>query len=351
MNNSGDDVAAAISEALGGPEPRDLRVVTFGEATVRLTVPRKERLERATSLDVSAGGPELNTSVALASFGVPATWVSALPDSSLGRLILREARSYGVDTSAVSLAPASTARTGLTFVEEGPDPRPSSVQYDVAATAFSGVKPGTFDWERVLEGASAFHVSGITLGLSAGARSEAMEAVRVANQLGVLVSFDLLYRAESWSEADARQAFVRLIHDVDVLFTSRGGLRTFFGIEGSYESVLRQAIEKIGVAAVTVNRKRAKGSRRMNLTSMAMGKTGALAVSEGREIEVVDRLGAGDAFAAGFLAGYLENPLALTRAVSLGAAASALKHTIPGEFLCVSREEIEALAQGQDSGT
>jgi 2-dehydro-3-deoxygluconokinase len=348
MNSTGDDVAAAISEAIGESAFRDARVVTFGEATVRLTAPRNERLERATSLDVSVGGPELNTAVALASFGVPATWVSALPDASLGRLILREARANGVDTSPVLLVPQSSARTGLSFVEEGPDPRPSSVHYDVAVTAFAGIKPGTFDWEKILEGASALHISGITLGLSAGVRAEAMEAVRIANQLGVLVSFDLLYRAESWSEADARQAFVRLIHDVDVLFTSRGGLRTFFGIEGSYESVLRQAIEKIGVAAVTVNRKRAKGSRRMTLTSMGMGKTGVLAMSEGREIEVVDRLGAGDAFAAGFLAGYLENPLALTRAVSLGAAASALKHTIPGEFLCVTRDEIEALAQGPE---
>lgn len=343
MNNAPDEVTSAIESAIGDTRTRDLRVVTFGEAAIRLTAPGKGRLERATSLDVSVSGPELNTAVGLASLGISSSWVSALPEASLGRLVLREARANGVDVSGVRVLPDSNARTGLHFVEEGPDPRPSSVHYDVEGSAMARVRSGMFDWEHLLEGASAFHVSGITLGLSAGVRAEAMEAVRMANQLGVLVAFDLNYRPQSWTEGDARQAFVRIIPDVDVLFSSRGGLRTFFGIEGSYESVLRQVIEKLGVAAVTVNRKRAKGSRRLNLESMAMGKSGVLAVSENRDIEVIDRLGGGDAFAAGFLAGYLENPLGLSRAVSLGAAASALKHTIPGEFLCATRDEIEAL--------
>ena len=210
------------------------------------------------------------------------------------------------------------------------------------------VRPGTFNWRTVLRDASVLHVSGTTLGLSPGACADALEAVRIASQQGVLVSFELSYRDDLWSEADARQAFVKIIHEVDVLFATRAGLRTFFGIEGSYESVLRQAVEKLGVAAVAVIRRRTKGSRRMTLESMAMGKGGTLAVSDSHDIEIVNRHGAGDAFAAGFLVGYLENPLGLTRAVSLGASASALKLTMPGEFLCATREEVEALVAESD---
>jgi 2-dehydro-3-deoxygluconokinase len=166
----------------------------------------------------------------------------------------------------------------------------------------------------------------------------------------VLVSFDLNYRSKLWSEAEARKAFMAFIPMVDILFASRGGLRTFFGIEGSHEEVMQAALERLGVAAVTVTRKRAKGSRRLKLQSLALGPSGILATSEWRTVEVVDRLGGGDAFAAGFLAGYLENPDSLTRAVNLGAAASALKHTMPGDFLSATRAEIEAAVSSSASG-
>jgi len=224
------------------------------------------------------------------------------------------------------------------------------VTYDRRETPISKVQPGTFDWPVLLTGATALHISGITLALSNGTRAEAMEAVRIANSMGVLVSFDLNYRSKLWSERAARDAFVAIVSRVDILFTSRGGLRTFFGIEGSHQDVLRIATERLGVAAVTITRKRAKGSRRLKLQSLAMGASGLLATSDWRDIEVVDRLGGGDAYAAGFLAGYLENPHGLTRAVGLGAAASALKHTMPGDFLQATRAEIEAALDSSAAG-
>jgi 2-dehydro-3-deoxygluconokinase len=326
------------------------RVVTFGEAMIRLTPPGNDRLERALSLDVTVGGAELNTAVGLVCLGIGATWVSALPRTGLGRMIARQAAANGVDTSGITWVDEDAGRTGLYFLEEGLDPRPSAVTYDRKDSAFARMTPGMFDWRALLMGARVLHISGITLAVSPVVRAEAMDAVRMANQLGVTVSFDLNYRSKLWSESEARQAFVEIIPRVDVLFASRGALGTFYGIEGSYEEVLRQAVEKLGVAAVTVNRKRAKGSRRLKLTSMAMGQGGVLASSGTRDIEVLDRLGGGDAFAAGFLAAYLENPHALTRAVSLGAAACALKHTMPGDFLCATRDEIEIAAKGSDPG-
>ena len=326
------------------------RVVTFGEAMIRLTPPGNERLERSMSLDLTVGGAELNTAVGLACLGIPSEWVTALPDTGPGRLVARQARANGVDVSNILWVNGDEVRTGLYFLEEGVDPRPSSVTYDRKDTAISNVSEGAFDWGSILEGATAFHLSGITLALSPGARAEAMTAVRMANQQGVLVSFDLNYRSKLWSEAEAREAFVAIVPKVDILFASRGALGTFFGIEGSREDVLRSAIERLGVAAVTVTRKRVKGSRRLKLQCMALGPSGLLAISEWRDVEVVDRLGGGDAFAAGFLAGYLENPAGLTRAVNLGAAASALKHTMPGDFLSATRSEIEAAVSASASG-
>jgi 2-dehydro-3-deoxygluconokinase len=325
-------------------------VVSFGEAMIRLTPPGNERLERSLSLDLTVGGAELNTAVGLTCLGYATEWVTALPDSGPGRLVARQARANGVDVSHIHWVDEEAGRTGLYFLEEGVDPRPSAVTYDRKDTAIAKVREGTFDWEAILDGAAAFHISGITLALSPGARAESMRAVQVANQKGVLVSFDLNYRSKLWSEAEARDAFVAIVPKVDILFASRGGLRTFFGIEGSHEDVMRSALERLGVAAVTITRKRAKGSRRLKLQSLALGPSKLLAVSEWRDVEVIDRLGGGDAFAAGFLAGYLENPAGLSRAVNLGAAASALKHTMPGDFLSATRAEIEAATSASGSG-
>ena len=331
-----------------GSSPK--RVVTFGEAMLRFTPPGKERLERTISLDITVGGAELNTAVGLRCLDIPAAWVSCLPDNGPGRMIARHARTNGVDTSDIAWVSEDQGRAGLYFLEEGVDPRPSAVTYDRKGTAIANVKPGTFDWPAILQDAALFHLSGITLAISQAARAESMEAVRVANSLGVPVAFDLNYRSKLWSEAEARTAFVAIMPKVDILFASRGALRTFFDIEGSHEEALRQSIAKLGVAAVTLTRKRAKGSQRLRLQSMAMGQANLLVSSDWRDVEVVDRLGGGDAFAAGFIAGYLNNPQALSHAVHLGAAASALKHTMPGDFLCATRAEVEAAMDTTGSG-
>lgn len=321
-------------------------VVTFGEAMIRLTPPGNERLERTQTLDVTVGGAELNTAIGLTCLGVPASWISALPRSPLGRMIERQALANGVETTGIHWVEEDDGRTGVYFLEEGVDPRPSAVTYDRKDTAMARLRPGTLNWDALLANASGLHISGITLAVSPGARAESMEAVKVANAKGVPVAFDLNYRSKLWSEAEAREAFTEIIPKVDILFASRGALRTFFDIEGSHEDVLRDAVHKLGVAAVTITRKRAKGSTRLRIMGMALGQSGVLATTNWRSIEVVDRLGGGDAYAAGFLAGYLDNPEQLSRAVALGTAASAVKHTMPGDFLSATRKEIEAVAAG-----
>jgi 2-dehydro-3-deoxygluconokinase len=326
------------------------RVVSFGEAMIRLTPPHNERLERTLSLDLTAGGAELNAAVTLACLGVAASWVSILPDTSLGHFIDRHARASGVDTSSVRWVPETQGRTGLYFLEEAVDPRPSAVTYDRAGSAIAQIKPGQLDWPTILDGAAALHISGITPALSEGCRVETTDAFRAANHAGVPVFFDLNYRSKLWSEEAARKCFHELIPMVDVLFASRGGLRTFFGIEGSHEEVMAEARNRLGVVAIALTRKKAKGSRGLKLCALAMGSSGQLATTPWRDIEIVDRLGGGDAFAGGFIAGYLEDSNDLTRAVSLGLAASALKHTMPGDFLCATKAEMESATVSEEEG-
>ncbi|MDP9368970.1 MAG: sugar kinase [Chloroflexota bacterium] len=326
------------------------RVVAFGEAMLRLTPPGHDRLERASRLDVTVGGAELNTAVALRCLGIEAAWVSVLPETPLGRMIDRQARAAGVDTSPVRWVPEADGRTGLYFLEEGVDPRPSAITYDRAGSAMARVQPGTFDWPALLQGAVALHLSGITPAVSEGCRAEAFAAVRAANAAGVPVAFDLNYRSKLWTEAEARACFVELVPLVDVLFAGRGNLRTFFGIEGNHAETLRAARERLGVATVAMTRKKNRGSRGIKLTSLAMGPSSEVATTPWRETEIVDRLGGGDAYAAGFLAGWLEDPEDLARACALGTAASALKHTMPGDFLAATRAEIEAVVAADEAG-
>lgn len=326
------------------------RIVAFGEAMIRLTPPGNERLERSDRLHLSPGGAELNTAVTLACLGYHVQWVSVLPDTGPGRYVLRQARAHGVDVSLVRLAPEAEGRMGLYFLEEGTDPRPSAVTYDRANSAFSRIAPGTFDWERIMDGAAAFHISGITPAVSEASRGETMAAIRAANAARVPIFFDLNYRSKLWTEDEARACFVELAPLVDVMFASRSGLATFFGIEGDHATVLRLARERLGLAAVVLTRKKAKASRSLKLLALAMGPSDEVIETDWKAIEVVDRLGGGDAFAGGFIAGYLEDPGHLTRAANLGLAASALKHTVPGDFLSASRAEIEAAMVAEDGG-
>lgn len=329
-------------------EPK--QIVTFGEAMIRLTPPHNERLERTLSLDLSPGGAELNVAVTLACLDVPVTWVSQLPENGLGRFIARRVRETGVDLSYVRWAPESDGRLGLYFLEEGTDPRPSAVTYDRANSSMARIAPGTFDWATICRNASALHVSGITPALGEGCRAETMAAMRAANAANVPVFFDLNYRSKLWSEDAARACFVELAPYIDVMFASRGGLRTFFGIEGAHAEAMNTARTKLGLAGIAITRKKGKVSRSMKLTALAVGPSGKLIETDWTEIEVVDRLGGGDAFAGGFIAGYLEDSEDLTHASKLGLAASALKHTVPGDFLCATRAEIEAATVAAEGG-
>lgn len=326
------------------------RAVTFGEAMIRVTPPFHERLESSTTWTPTVGGTELNVAAGLSILGVRSAWVSALPDNALGRFIARSAAAARVDTDGITWVDEDEGRAGLYFLEEGTVPRPSSILYDRKDAAIATVDPARYDWPGLLDGAGLLHITGITLALSTNARQAAMDAIRTAHERGVTVSFDPNYRSRLWGVDEAGAVFREAMPYVDVLFASEDALETFFGIRGEGEALMREAIDALGIDTITMTTKRGDTSRDLAIRSVAMNARGESATSAEYTIEVVDRIGGGDAYAAGFLAEYLAGSGDLARAVALGNAASAVKHTMPGDFLRATREEIEAVAFGDHHG-
>jgi 2-dehydro-3-deoxygluconokinase len=332
-------------------------VVTFGEAMIRLSPPHFERFEQANSLDVRVGGGELNVAVGVSRLGLRSTWVSRLPKNPLGKLMENRARQAGVDTS--NLVWSADGRMGLYFLEFGAAPRASSVLYDRAQSAISAVKPGEIDWEKVFQGARWFHTSGITPALSDSAAAVTLEALKAAKRAGATVSYDLNYRGKLWTPGKAQAIQEPMMEYVDVLMTTEEDTKVVFKIAASgdaddkgfaqvssetYKDVARRLQEKFKFKAVAITLRENPLVWRNTWT--------AVAYADGRyfddvkyELEIVDRLGGGDSFSAGFIYGCLTKK-SYADAVRYGNAFSALKHSIPGDFNWATLQEVENLLKG-----
>jgi 2-dehydro-3-deoxygluconokinase len=317
-------------------------VVTFGEAMIRLSPPNFRRLEQARSLDVQVGGAELNTAVALARLGHPSAWVSRLTDNPLGRLIANHAREAGVATEHVVWTKED--RVGVYFLEMGAAPRASSVLYDRKGAAIAGIKPEMVPWEEVFAGARWFHVSGITPALSAGAAAVTREALQAARGAGVGTSVDLNYRIKLWSQEEAGRCMTELMQLTDVLITTEEDTERVFGIRGKdYEDVAAQTARRFPLKVVAITLRDNPLVWKNSWTAIAY-RDGKLLRTRNYEVEIVDRLGAGDSFAAGLIHGLLDGDL--QKGLDYGVATSAIKHSIPGDFAWVTREEIDAVVKG-----
>ena len=328
-------------------------LVTFGEAMVRLTPPSFHRLEQAHSFDAYVGGGELNVAVAAARLGVASRWVSRLPENALGRMIANRAREQGVD---VHVEWSADDRAGLYFAELGAAPRASSVLYDRAASAISRVTPGSIDWPTVFGGARWFHVSGITPALSEGAAKVTAESLIAAKKAGLTVSYDLNYRSKLWSAEKARAVQEPLMQHVDVLITTEEDTRVVFGIGAetkndfervdadSYAEVARALEKRFELSAVAITL-RENPRVLLNSWSAIVAADGKIHSAPRYEVEVVDRIGVGDAFSGGLIVSRLENH-SWDEAVRFATATSALKHSIPGDFCLVTRSEVDQLLRG-----
>jgi 2-dehydro-3-deoxygluconokinase len=331
-----------------------MALVTFGEAMLRLTPPGFQRLEQAASLEVQVGGAELNVAVAAARLGLDARWVSRLPENPLGRLIARRAREHGVDLSRVVWTPED--RAGIYFAELGAAPRASSVLYDRAGSALSRIAPGMIDWPQAFRGARWFHTSGITPALSESAAATTTEALSAAKAAGLTVSYDLNYRSKLWSPEHARAVQQPLLQYVDLLIATEEDTRIVLGIEAgagelfdridaeSFAAVARAVHDRFGIAAVALTL-RANPRVWQNGWSALLFTQGRVHRAPRYEVEIVDRIGAGDAFSAGLIFARLRGE-EWERALHFGTALSALKHTVPGDFSQATREEVERLLAG-----
>lgn len=317
-------------------------VVTFGEAMIRLSPPNFLRLEQARSLDLRVGGAELNTAAGLARLGHTTAWVSRLTDNPLGRLIANHAREVGVSTEHVVWT--KDDRVGLYFLEFGAAPRASSVLYDRKGAAIAGLKPGTVPWAKVFAGAKWFHVTGITPGLSASAAEVTREALVAAKAVGLQTSVDLNYRVKLWTPAEAGKCMSELMAHTDVLITTEEDIERVFGIKGkSYEESAELTAKKFKLKIIAITVRENPLVWKNSWTAIAY-QDGQILRTKAYEVEIVDRLGAGDSFAAGFIHGKLEGNL--QRALDFGVAASALKHSIPGDFAWITRDEVEGMLKG-----
>jgi len=317
-------------------------IITFGEAMIRLSPPNFLRLEQARSLDLRVGGAELNTAVGLARLGHKTAWVSRLPDNPLGRLVANHAREAGVNDSHVIYS--KDDRLGLYFLEFGAAPRASSVVYDRKGSAIAAIQPGMVAWDKVFQGAKWFHVTGITPALSASAAAVTKEALIAARKAGVQTSMDLNYRVKLWSTQEAGKCLSELMQYTNALITTEEDVEKVFGITGKdYEDVAAKVAEKFSLDIVAITLRENPLVWKNSWTGIAYQK-GKVYKTRTYEVEIVDRLGAGDSFAAGLIHGLLTGDI--QKAVDWGVATSAIKHSIPGDFAWVRADEVESLLKG-----
>ena len=349
---------AADAGAAAVPSATANGVVTFGEIMLRLSPPAGSRFRQASSFDVTYGGAEANVAVSLAQWGLPSRYVTVVPAHALGQAAVDKLRSLGVDTSHVL---RGGDRIGIYFLEHGASQRPSRVIYDRADSAISRLEPGEVDWDAAFSGASWFHWTGITPALSESAAQVTLEAVRAAKRLGLTVSADLNYRSKLWSPERARDVMTSLVEQVDVVVGNEEDAAIVFGISAgdtrvergeldleAYESVARQLVERFGLrmAAITL---RESHSASDNTWSACLHDGNRFLRSRSYRIQLVDRVGGGDAFTAGLIYGSLtaKSP---QESLEFGVAASCLKQTITGDFNLVTVAEVEKLVAGEAAG-
>lgn len=323
-----------------------MRVVTFGEILLRLQPFGYKRLSQADSYEATYGGAEANVAAALAAMGENAAVVTKLPLNEIGQNAIDALRKVGVDTSLIV---RGGERTGLYYCEKGASQRPSKVVYDRAGSAISLARRNEFDWKKIFDGATWFHFTGITPALSDELAEICLDAAKNAKKLGLTVSCDPNYRAKLWSKDKASRVLMNLMPFVDVCITNVPQVSDVFGTTADNERELAdKLIAKFGFKTVAF-------TRRESFSASDNGYSGALYTADGfaesrtYSMRIVDRVGGGDAFAAGLIYA-MTHGYDLQKAVDFAVAAAVLKHSIEGDVAYITVDEIEQLAGGDGTG-
>jgi len=338
------------------------KIVTFGEIMLRLSPPGFKRFSQTYSFDVVYGGGESNVAVSLANYGLDSYFASRIPDNDLGECAIMELRKRNVNTDFIL---REGERLGIYFLETGAVSRGSKVVYDRAHSGMATIEKGSIDWEGILKDADWFHWTGITPALSQGAADACLEAIQVANRLGVTVSTDLNYRKKLWKYGkEPNEVMPELVAGCDVILGNEEDAEKHFGLhpEGvdvthggsvdgqAYLSVLKQLQEMFPRAKKVITTLRGSISASHNSWTGVLYDGETLFQAPSYEItHIVDRVGGGDSFMAGLIYGLLtyEND---QDALNFAVAASCLKHTIKGDANLVTVEEVEKLMSGDASG-
>ncbi len=339
------------------------KVVTFGEIMLRLATPGYQRFIQSTNLNATFGGGEANVAVSLANYGIPAQFVTRLPQNDIGEWAISELRKYNVDTEAIV---KGGERVGIYYLETGAVARASKVVYDRAHSSIATIEPGMIDWDKVFEGAQWFHWTGITPAISQGAADVCLEAIQAANRLGVTVSCDLNYRKNLWKYGKtASEVMPALVEGCDVILGNEEDAEKVFGIKPEGFDVTQTAghVDSAAFESVCVQLKkrfpRAKkviitlrGSINANHNTWG-GCLHSDKLYESKRYDIthiVDRVGGGDSFMGGLIYGLISYPEDDQKALDFATAASCLKHTVYGDFNLVRVPEVENLMEGDGSG-
>jgi 2-dehydro-3-deoxygluconokinase len=309
-------------------------VFTFGETLIRLSTAAGERLETANHLEMRIGGTESNLAIALARLGRRVTWSSVLPRNAFGQRIARELRWHGVDVSRVHWA--NGGRNGVYFLETGSAPRPTQVLYDRRDSAVALADPETVD-ASIARDAHLLHLTGITPALSESCATIVRNLIASALAAGTDVSFDVNYRSLLWSPEQAANTLAPLCEQATILFCGREDAATIWNLTGSPAEIADGLADRFdpAIAVVTLGDEGA----------IARKRDGKVFRVASIPVQIIDQVGAGDAFAAGFLDGYLDGYV--ERGLQQGVALAALKMTLHGDLAVVSRAEMEAVLSRQ----
>lgn len=325
---------------------------------MRLSTPGFERFVQSDSFDVTYGGGEANVAVAVSNYGLNGVFVSKVPDNALGQAAINHIRRYGVETQYIA---RGGKRLGIYFLETGASARASQVIYDRADASIADVDASEFDFDAIFEGADWFHTTGITPALSDKAAALTLAALKAAKAKGITTSIDLNYRKKLWSKEKAREVMTELCKYVDVCIGNEEDAETSLGFKSAgtditkgelnldgYKDVCKQMKEKFGFKYIA-STLRESHSASDNGWSALVYDGNEFYHTKQYEVRIVDRVGSGDSFASGFIYG-LVTGLPMNEAAEFGVAASALKHTIPGDLNHATLSEVSILMKGDASG-
>ena len=323
---------------------KEFDLLSMGEIMLRLSPPDNERITRGSTFRKQAGGAELNSATGAAMLGLRCGIISKLPANDLGMYIKNNVRLSGVSDDYLVYDADSDARLGVYYYENGAYPRKPRIVYDRKNASMNKISVEDYD-ERLYSAARCFHTSGITLALSPQVRETAVEMIKRFKAQGTMISFDVNFRGNLWTGAEAKACIESILPYVDIFFCSEDTARLTFLKEGDAKSIMKSFTEEYPVSIVASTQRIVHSPKRHTFGSIIYSASEDRFYEEApyADIEVVDRIGSGDAYISGVLYGLLAKEGDYRRALEYGNAVSALKNTIPGDLLCTDLKEIEGI--------